>query len=358
MTDEIKLWNMGAEQVLTVLEPVSQLATEWQLEEMLVAHPELLESGIELVGRQTPAAGGWLDLLGVDADGRLVIYELKRGTLGREAVTQVLDYASFLSEMDSGALVEHINDRSGQGGIQSFDDFAAWYEDRFADTEHLYPLRMVLVGVGIDETALRLARFLSQGSLDVEVITFYGFRNGDETLIARQQPVQSEASVPRKISVLPIDERRRLLDQYLEQSGMAVRFKAVRGAIRECLPTSVYEHPQKFGVSLQMDVRGSSGVRGPRPFFGVYAAYTSASAIEISLNSVTRRHNPEDYEVLAGRVPLVAWPNGGQAIVVDDDEQWERVKPAVTEFAAAVYKSWLGYRNTPMNHTADHQDTQ
>ena len=98
------------------------------------------------------------------------VYELKRGTLGREAVTQVLDhspnrYASFLSEMDSGALVEHINDRSGQGGIQSFDDFAAWYEDRFADTEHLYPLRMVLVGLGIDETALRLARFLQHTPL-------------------------------------------------------------------------------------------------------------------------------------------------------------------------------------------------
>ena len=62
-----------------------------------MAHPELLEDGLTLVGRQAPTAGGWLDLLGVDRDGRLVIFELKRGSLGRDAVTQVLDYASAIS---------------------------------------------------------------------------------------------------------------------------------------------------------------------------------------------------------------------------------------------------------------------
>ena len=33
-----------------------QLETELQLEDILVAHPKLLDGGIELVGRQTPAA--------------------------------------------------------------------------------------------------------------------------------------------------------------------------------------------------------------------------------------------------------------------------------------------------------------
>ena len=56
----------------------------------------MLMPGLKLVGRQTPTEGGPLDLLGVDEDGRLVVFELKREMLSREAVAQVIDYASYL----------------------------------------------------------------------------------------------------------------------------------------------------------------------------------------------------------------------------------------------------------------------
>ena len=37
----------------------------------------MLGSDLKLVGRQTPTQTGWLDLLAIDQDGRLVVYELK-----------------------------------------------------------------------------------------------------------------------------------------------------------------------------------------------------------------------------------------------------------------------------------------
>ena len=70
--------------------------TERLLEGTLVNHPDMLDPGLTLVGRQTRTDDGWLDLLGVDEDGRLVVFELKRGTLSRDAVAQVIEYASFL----------------------------------------------------------------------------------------------------------------------------------------------------------------------------------------------------------------------------------------------------------------------
>ena len=196
--DEVKLWRTGVEHDLQPLDTVAQLETELQLEDILTAHPELLETGLQLVGRQTPAAGGWLDLLGVDRYGRLVIYELKRGALGRDAVTQVLDYASALTEMDLDALAEHIAARSGEGGVQQISDFTEWYEGQFSDLQQLLPPRMVLVGLGIDETALRIARFINDGPHDIEVVTFYGFRDGEGTLLARQLPVQRDEPSARR----------------------------------------------------------------------------------------------------------------------------------------------------------------
>lgn len=353
--DEVRLWKVGPDQTASMVEGLSQMESEWQLEELVVANPELLEAGITLVGRQTPTAGGWLDLLGVDKNGRLVVFELKRGSLGRDAVTQVLDYASFLSLMDGVELADHVSKRSGQGGIPVFEDFEHWYTERFADLKHLYPIRMVIVGLGIDDVALRVARFLSQASLEVEVITLHGFRNNEDVLIARQLPVQGEQMSHRNSALLPIDERRRLLSQRVAELGLTELFEAVRDAIHDQLGGRTFVDARKFGVSLQLGVVSATGIRGPRPFFGVYAAYTTPSAIEVSLNTITQRHNPEEYEQLTSLVPVVDWPHGGRAIIINDEAAWERFRPDICSFAEAVYQRWQEYRLVPTDHTLEEQ---
>ena len=101
--EEIKLWTIDGSQI-NDLKPTGQTDTEKLLEDTLVNRPDLLLEDLTLVGRQTPTEGGPLDLLGVDGDGRLVVFELKRGTLSRDAVAQVIDYASYLDDMDLGRI--------------------------------------------------------------------------------------------------------------------------------------------------------------------------------------------------------------------------------------------------------------
>ena len=100
--DEIKLWKVGgtqADPTIAAVSAATQTKTEEMLEEILVKAPNLLLTGLKLVGRQVETSGsGILDLLGVDEDGQLIVFELKRGTLTREAVAQVTDYASYLAE--------------------------------------------------------------------------------------------------------------------------------------------------------------------------------------------------------------------------------------------------------------------
>ena len=119
--DEIKIWTIEDFQA-SLVQQTGWVDSEKRLEKILVKNPELLMPGLTLVGRQTQTAGGPLDLLGVDSDGRLVVFELKSGAASRDAVAQIIDYVSDLKNMDLDALVNHISDNSGKHGIDRIDD--------------------------------------------------------------------------------------------------------------------------------------------------------------------------------------------------------------------------------------------
>ena len=201
--EETKIWAVdgtSAEQ----LDTNNRMETEGLLEDILTANPEMLEGGLQLVGRQTSTAGGPLDLLGVDSDGRLVVFELKRGRLNREAVAQVIDYASSLNAMDEETLYKHISERSGSLGIQKIENFGEWFSSIWAegDIDSLLPPRMVLVGLGVDNTTERMVKYLASGEIDVALLTFQGFVNSDgKTLLSRNVEVEradTAVSTPRK----------------------------------------------------------------------------------------------------------------------------------------------------------------
>lgn len=205
--EELKIWKVDGNDSPEVseLETTDETKTEEQLEGILTKNPDMLENGLDLVGRQVNTKSGPLDLLGVDSEGRLVVFELKRGRLNRDAVAQVIDYASQLNAMNLNSLYQHIAERSGKLGIQKIDDFEVWYNDNYRDPEHdldsLMPPRIVLVGLGVDETTERMVNYLAALGLDVSLLTFHGFKQGSDTLLARHvevdAPVQATPSRKR-----------------------------------------------------------------------------------------------------------------------------------------------------------------
>ena len=170
--EEVKLWAIDGSQIEN-LKPIGGMKSEKFLEDTLVENPDLLMEDLTLVGRQTPTEGGRLDLLGVDGDGRLVVFELKRGNLSWDAVAQVIDYASCLDSMDLDDLANHISQRSGSYRIDKIEDFQNWYIDDlgFEDLELLKLLRMLLVGLGVDTTTERMVKFLAGNSgMDISLL--------------------------------------------------------------------------------------------------------------------------------------------------------------------------------------------
>ncbi len=335
--EDIKIWALDGSQVED-LKPAGQTDTERLLEDTLVSRPDLLLEDLVLVGRQTPTEGGPLDLLGVDGDGRLVVFELKRDTLTREAVAQVIDYASYLDSMDLDALASYISEKSGSHGINKIDNFSDWYgQQNFEDAESLEslkPLRMVLVGLGVDDTTERMVRFLAENSnMDITLLTFHGFRYDGKTILAKRVEVDSTKVVsPRlkKPSLRKHERRKRLLD-LAESLGVSGTFSEVRDLF--------LNSPNRFSETVRTDSSNLTLRRvwyariipesgRVRLFFYPWTIALCPEAFESAKTEI--RHEVNHYSNEYG---------DGIDFLIGDDKR-EAHKDELTRLVQAVYQAW------------------
>lgn len=256
MMERIRVWAVTEDGDGKVraqgLAEVASTETEQRLEELLVASPELLLDGLSLIGRQLPSEGGILDLLGIDPDGRLVLLELKRGTLTRDAVAQILDYASDLTSYDPDQLARLIEGHSGKKGIDPVEDFTDWYAREFPNSQGVLEKipRMVLVGLGVDSRAKRIVNFLAESGVDIQLLTFHAFRSGGSLFLAKQvettEPVPPQ-SLDRGITK---EESKRILLQLAERQGAKELLKEVADLIQIAGP--FYRWPGKTAYSFSL----------------------------------------------------------------------------------------------------------
>ena len=111
MGTEIKTWQIveGKLQSITTNLKNEGRTEPYDLEPWLESNPAILGSDIVIIGRQTMSKSGPIDLLGIDKTGNVVIVEIKRDNLPREALTQAIDYASDAAEWTIERLGEAIN---------------------------------------------------------------------------------------------------------------------------------------------------------------------------------------------------------------------------------------------------------
>jgi RecB family endonuclease NucS len=74
-------------------------ASEEDMQRAILLDPSLLEEGFEPISYEKKVEPGFVDVYGVDRDGRLVVVELKRRTAGRDAALQLAKYVDFVKTM-------------------------------------------------------------------------------------------------------------------------------------------------------------------------------------------------------------------------------------------------------------------
>jgi len=192
----------------------TNLDLELHLESWLEKSPwAIAQEPIIVIGRQTTAhletGSVFPDLIGIDRDGSVVIVELKRGKTPRETVAQLLEYASWASELSD----ETIKDLASQYfktrcelESRRFDDvFVEIFEAEEVPSLN-QKLRLFVVAEEISPSVSRVCRFLRMShGVDVTCVEFSVYQTeSGEILVSSESIVgQEEVIQPKK----PISQR-------------------------------------------------------------------------------------------------------------------------------------------------------
>jgi len=74
----------------------SLYASEEDMQEAIRVQPSLVEEGLRPITYEKKVEPGFIDVYGIDKDGRMVVIEIKRRTAGKEAVLQLSRYVDSL----------------------------------------------------------------------------------------------------------------------------------------------------------------------------------------------------------------------------------------------------------------------
>jgi len=243
MTTEIKVWQIvdsNLELIETTMIETGRRETE-DLEKWIKSNPLILGQDISIIGEQVPTKSGSIDFLGIDKSGNLVIIELKRDKLPRDALAQAVDYASDVSSWD----VDKISNVCTKYTDQGLEDYLNEnFED--VDLEDLIinkTQRILLVGSSIEESLQRMIEWLSSNydvSINAVILKYIKTKNSEE-LIARTviipEEVEKEKIRKRQTQISMSDEPgnynddelKNLLMEYLSENRTTPR--RIRGIL-------------------------------------------------------------------------------------------------------------------------------
>ena len=229
------------------------------LEKWLESNPDgILDDGrILVIGRQVRTElGGFIDLVGVDREGNVVVVELKRDRTPRDVVAQALEYAAFAERLnvddlegifrvyhsdESLNLADHHRECFGLDGTEA----VAFNKDQ----------RIVIIGQRVTPEVRRSAAFLGSKGIRITCVEFTFFQTDEGSrLLSQEIVVGKERQKPSRVvsGSLPVISEAEFLGSCNAQ-GASFFSRLLNLAREKSMP--IHWGSKRF--SLNVDVNGT-----------------------------------------------------------------------------------------------------
>ncbi len=161
---------------------------ESKLENLLESNSDYFfeDSKLLIIGRQlTTNLNTFIDLLGIDKSGNTIAIELKRDKTPRETIAQILEYASFVENLDYEQLNEIYQNYTGED--IDLENFHKEYFNSESDEVLSFnkSTKLVIVAQIITKEISQTALYLRKKGIDIYCVEFRYFKTkSDEKIIS------------------------------------------------------------------------------------------------------------------------------------------------------------------------------
>jgi hypothetical protein len=178
--EQIKLLKIESDEVIKISnEPIDNA---YRLEKWLIKDISILNPLLAVIGTQVVSPyGKKIDMLAINSSGELVIIEFKRDKTNHEIIANVLDSATWIKELCYDELTNILN-TYGKSEYKSIEEFfAATFNKKLEETELNSDHHMVIVGSEIDESTVRIIKYLAKEPyyLNINAVNFNYYRDSD-----------------------------------------------------------------------------------------------------------------------------------------------------------------------------------
>ncbi len=197
-----------------------------------------------IIGREvTTNLNTSIDLLGLDESGNTVVIELKRGRTPRETIAQILEYASFVENLDYFQLNEIYQKYSGEES--SLEDYHREYFQNESEERVSFnkSVRLIIVAQEISRESEQTALFLRKKGIDIYCMEFKYFETSSgkkiissDFIVGKDEFIRSGVGtvqlpkIDEKQFLNSLDENGKIVFQrvfeYAKQRGLIFRWGA------------------------------------------------------------------------------------------------------------------------------------
>lgn len=178
----------------------SALANEDLLEEQVMRDVSILNKDWLLIGRQVRTSyDKYIDLLAMDANGSIIVIELKKQKTPRDVVAQTIDYASWVASLTDSEIVDiylkfaETYSRPHPSLDEAFETkFNVSLDDVAINESH----QMVVVATELDASTERIINYLNDfAQISINALFFSAFEDQGNTYLSRAwmiDPVENQ----------------------------------------------------------------------------------------------------------------------------------------------------------------------
>lgn len=176
----------------------SSLSNESMLQDWIVRNPNLLGLDVLVVGREVPTGNrGRIDILTIDQEGNLFIIELKRDRTPRDVIAQILDYASWVTELTPRDVHKIAEEKLGTSLHDAFKERFGSSPPENLNSNH----NMLIVASEFDDQSERIVKYLAnEHGVAINTAFFTIFEENGQQLLATDWLMDQQQVVERSAS--------------------------------------------------------------------------------------------------------------------------------------------------------------